>query len=84
MLLPDRIPAVEVEKSIQDSGETLITKVSIFDLYKGKGIPEGQKSLAVSMRFATHDRTLTDEEVGMAMEKIVETLKTKLGATLRT
>ena len=38
--------------------------VSVFDVYKGEGVPEGKKSLAFNLRFRAEDRTLTDSEVG--------------------
>ncbi len=84
LLLPDRIPAVEIEKVIQDSGEELVTDVRIFDVYKGKGVPSEQKSLAITIRFARNDRTLTDDEVNQAQQNLVNILKTRLGAALRT
>ena len=44
--------------------------VSIFDVYKGKGLPPGKKSLAFNLRFRANDRTLTDKEVGKAFSAL--------------
>ena len=84
LLLSERIPSVEVKKAIQDSGVDLVESVKIFDVYRGKGVPDGRKSLGVKLRFARSDSTLTDDEVNVALAKIVEGLQAKLGASLRT
>lgn len=44
--------------------------VSIFDVYTGKGLPEGKKSLAFNMKFRSDDRTLTDKEVGEVFDEV--------------
>ncbi|MFH1619033.1 MAG: phenylalanine--tRNA ligase subunit beta [bacterium] len=54
------------------------------DLYEGKGIPEGFKSLSVRLTFSLPDRTLTDTEVDKSVGRILETLSSSLGAKLRT
>jgi phenylalanyl-tRNA synthetase beta chain len=55
----------------------------LFDLYRGSGIPEGKKSLAVRIRYGSDERTLTDEEVNKAHQKIVDSLCNRLGAEIR-
>ncbi len=47
-----------------------VEKISIFDVYKGKGLPEGKKSLAFSLAFRSSERTLTDEEVSCVFAEI--------------
>ena len=84
LVVPERIPAVEVEKAIQDSGVDLVEAVRIFDVYRGQGVAPGMKSLAVTVRFASDERTLTDAEIEGAQGRIVAALKTTLGAELRT
>jgi phenylalanyl-tRNA synthetase beta chain len=84
LLLSERIPSVEVAKAIQDSGVELVESVRIFDVYRGRGVPDGSKSLGVKLRFARGDGTLTDDEVNVALAKVVEGLQAKLGASLRT
>lgn len=83
IIVEDRIPAVEVEKAIEDCGVALVSGVRIFDIYRGQGISAGKKSMALTVRFLRNNRTLTDLEVEAAYEKIVGMLKTKLGAELR-
>ena len=57
--------------------------VDIFDVYMGKNIPDGKKSLAIRLEFGASDRTLTDAEVAGFVEKIVAALAAKTGAVLR-
>ena len=57
--------------------------MKLFDVYKGKGIPEGKKSVAYSMSLRAADRTLTDEECDKAMKKAIEALEQGFGAVLR-
>ena len=83
LVLEDRIPAVEVEKAIQDSGTELVNGVNVFDVYRGKGISDGCKSLGITLRFARDGATLTDDEVDASLSKILRVLQTKLGASLR-
>jgi len=62
----------------------LVSQVNLFDVYSGKQVPEGKKSLAYSIVFLSPDHTLTDDEVNGVMERIVARLNKEFGATLRT
>lgn len=84
ILLDEKIPSVEILKVIQNSGVSLVAEVRIFDVYRGKGIPDGKKSMAYTIRYASPERTLTDEEVTGAHANIIGSLEEKLGAVLRT
>lgn len=57
--------------------------VSLFDVYEGKNLPEGKKSLALSLVYGDPERTLTDDEVNQTHFKLVDALKAKLGVELR-
>ncbi|OGC90819.1 MAG: phenylalanine--tRNA ligase subunit beta [candidate division Zixibacteria bacterium RBG_16_53_22] len=83
IVLNEDIPARTIEDEISKAAGSLLDEVWVFDLYRGKGIPNGKKSLAFGMKFRLADRTLTDEEVGQALEKIVSALKVRFGAELR-
>jgi phenylalanyl-tRNA synthetase beta chain len=61
----------------------LIEQIKLFDVYTGDQVPQGKKSLAYRLAFQSATKTLTDEEVGTVMKKILETLNKQLGATLR-
>ncbi len=69
----------EVMKDIRDSvsGELTLEKLRLFDVYQGKGIPEGYRSLAYSLSYRSHERTLKDEEVESVHNNVRETLKAK-------
>jgi phenylalanyl-tRNA synthetase beta chain len=66
------------------NGKFLVGPVSIFDLFSGKGLPDDKKSIACSMRFRALDRTLGEDEVNGAFEKIVKKIEQDTPFTLRT
>ncbi|MEA4969865.1 MAG: phenylalanine--tRNA ligase subunit beta [Candidatus Pelethousia sp.] len=61
----------------------LLENVELFDVYRGKGIPAGKKSMAYSFTLRAEDRTLTDEDISSAMAALVASLEEQLGAELR-
>ena len=67
---------------IRKKGGALVESYELFDVYEGAQIQEGYKSLAYKIVFRAKDRTLTDEEVTNAMNKIITTLE-EMGASLR-
>lgn len=83
IVLEDHIPLVEVEKVISDTGIKLLDDVFVFDVYEGKGVPQGHRSLGIALRFSREDRTLTDDEVTEAQKMILSRLSENLGAELR-
>ena len=83
LVVPDRVTAAEVETAIRGRGGELLTEVAVFDLYRGNGIPEGGRSLAFRLRFASSDRTLTDEEVDRVIGRVVDHLREALGVERR-
>jgi phenylalanyl-tRNA synthetase beta chain len=68
--------STDVQKALAKAARTAVgnafglEKVSVFDVYAGAGLPEGKKSLAFNLVFRASDRTLTDEEVNAAFQKI--------------
>ena len=78
------IPCVEILGIIQNSGVSLVDNVRVFDVYCGKGIEEGKKNIAYTIRYSSNERTLTDDEINMAHSKIIKELENKVGAILRT
>lgn len=83
MLVKDEVMVKQIEDIIRQRAGKILEKITLFDVYKGKQVPEGMKSVAYSITFRAEDRTLTDEEVGKAMRKVVDGLKTGLDAQLR-
>lgn len=82
-LLDNNITSEEVIKSIKKAGGKLLTKIEVFDLYKGKGIPENTKSLAFNLYFEDNTKTLTLEEVMPIFEKIINEIEKKYKASVR-
>jgi phenylalanyl-tRNA synthetase beta chain len=83
MLVDDNVLVRQIERLIASKAGKILEEIKLFDVYKGKQVPEGKKSVAYSIIFRASDRTLTDEDVGKAMGEIVKALAQKLGAQLR-
>ena len=77
------VTADDVLKAAKSADRVLIDSLSVFDLYEGKGVPEGKKSLAISVRLQPKDKTLTDAEIEAVAQKIVTAVAKATGATLR-
>ena len=76
------LPAGDLVKAVKQAERELIDTVSVFDVYEGKNVGEGKKSLALSVRIQPKTATLTDPEIEALAQKIVSAA-VKLGATLR-
>ena len=83
LLLNTNIPFKDLKKLAFETEKKLLQEVSLFDVYKGKNLPEGKKSYAVSFTLQDTQKTLTDKQIDSAMKKLHEAFKTKLGAELR-
>ncbi len=88
----DRDLAVVIDESllsrsigdkIKEVGGDLVEKVTLFDVYKGKQVPAGKRSLAYSICYRSQEKTLTDEEVDEIHRKVISELEKTFGATLR-
>ncbi|PJK17427.1 phenylalanine--tRNA ligase subunit beta [Chryseomicrobium excrementi] len=83
-LVVDReTPAETLESVIRASGGKLVTAIRLFDLYQGDKMAADKKSVAFSITYQDPERTLTDEEVVAAHEKVVAALAEQAGAELR-
>ena len=78
-----KIAAEDVVRAAKAAERALIESISVFDLYEGKGIPEGKKSLAITLRLQPKDKTLTDAEIEQIAQKIVAAVAKATGASLR-
>jgi phenylalanyl-tRNA synthetase beta chain len=83
ILVDEKITAADIEKVIKMNGGKMLEEVRLFDVYRGKQIPEGMKSMAYSLTFRAEDRTLTVEEANEIMGKIINSLKDVFNARLR-
>ncbi|MBN2797141.1 MAG: phenylalanine--tRNA ligase subunit beta [Clostridia bacterium] len=83
VLVKDEITNQMVIDIIKAKGGKFLESAEIFDVYKGEQIEKGYKSMAYALSFRAPDRTLVDEDVNKAMEKILKQLEDELGAELR-
>ncbi len=83
IVVKEEIPAKEVEELIRQTGGEILSNIRLFDVYRGKQVGEGKKSLAYSLIYQHPERTLTDEEVAKVRNSIVYRLEKELEAGLR-
>jgi phenylalanyl-tRNA synthetase beta chain len=81
-IVPETIAAGDLIRAAKGADKTLIDQVELFDIYAGKGIEDGQKSLAIDVTLSPRDETLTDAQIDAVSAKIIKAAE-KLGATLR-
>ncbi|TAL82172.1 MAG: phenylalanine--tRNA ligase subunit beta [Beijerinckiaceae bacterium] len=77
------VKAADLVKAAQAADKSLITEVTVFDVYEGKGIPEGKKSIALAVTLQPREKTLTESEIDALAGKIVAEIARKTGAQLR-
>lgn len=83
LVVPQEIPADDVLAALREGAGELLEDVALFDVYAGKGIEEGKKSLAFGLRFRAADRTLTADEASAARENAVAMAASRFGAVQR-
>jgi phenylalanyl-tRNA synthetase beta chain len=77
------VKAGDIVRAAQGADKKLITDVRVFDVYEGKGIDEGNKSIAIAVTIQPREKTLTDQEIDAVAAKIVAEVTKKTGGTLR-
>ena len=75
--------ANEIEILVKNVNPDLIQSVKTFDVFEGQNLPEGKKSLAINVILQSVSKTLTDSDLEQISNKIIETVKEKTGATIR-
>ncbi|HEX6751187.1 MAG TPA: phenylalanine--tRNA ligase subunit beta [Longimicrobium sp.] len=83
LLVPFAVTAAELEETIRGGAGPLLESVAPFDLYEGKGLPEGTRSLAWRLGYRAPDRTLTDREVDASVERVLKALEERHGVRRR-
>ncbi len=83
MIVPEAVTHEAVLSAVKQTKPANLESVELFDIFRGKHVPEGQKSLAYAFTYRAADKTLTDGEVNLAHEKIVTAFKAQLSATFR-
>ena len=77
------VPQGDVEQAIREAGESLLASLNLFDLYVGEPLGAGKKSLAYALELQPVDHTLTDREANAVIAQIVDLVKNRCGAALR-
>ncbi|MGI8525023.1 MAG: phenylalanine--tRNA ligase subunit beta [Pseudolabrys sp.] len=77
------VKAADITRAVQSVEKKLISAVSVFDVYEGKGIDPGKKSIAIAVTFQPRDKTMTDQEIEALAGKIVAEVTKKTAGTLR-
>lgn len=83
VVVDEDVEAASVRAAVRASGGDILREVTLFDVYKGKQVGDGKKSLAFGLRFQSNERTLTDGEIAAASDTIVKALEERFDARLR-
>lgn len=83
VVVEEGVSAAALLACVQRSGGALLKDASVFDVYRGKGLAENSKSVALGLQFNDSSRTLTLEEIDAASTAIAQALSQELGATIR-
>jgi phenylalanyl-tRNA synthetase beta chain len=77
------VKAGDVVRAAQNADKKLISNVTVFDVYEGKGVEPGKKSIAIAVTIQPHEKTMTDAEIDALAGKIVAEVSKRTGAVLR-
>jgi phenylalanyl-tRNA synthetase beta chain len=77
------VPASDIIRATQSADRKLISKITIFDLYEGKGIDADKKSIGVAVTLQPREKTMTDQEIDAIAKRIVAEVGKRTGAILR-
>ena len=83
LLVEENLEVGRIEALIRKEGGRILENVKLFDVYRGKQVEEGKKSVAFTLTYRDKDKTLTDEDVAKVHNKVLEALEHKLNAVLR-
>jgi phenylalanyl-tRNA synthetase beta chain len=83
LVVPRAVKHGEIVAAIRQSGVADLTGVSLFDIFEDKGIGRGNRSLGYALDFCSPSRTLTDDEVNLSLQKIIQALKQALSVEIR-
>ena len=83
VVVDENVTVQSIQNCIAEVASTLLKNIQIFDIYTGKGVDSGRKSVALGLILQDFSRTLTDQDVEAEVENVVSSLKQKFAATLR-
>jgi phenylalanyl-tRNA synthetase beta chain len=84
LLVPDAVPAAEVERVIREVSGAQLERLELFDEFRGTGVPDGVRSLAWRLTFRHPERTLRDKEIEGRRVLLLKTVEAQLGVRART
>ncbi|MBR0660226.1 phenylalanine--tRNA ligase subunit beta [Neoroseomonas oryzicola] len=82
-IVEDKVTAEALLRAARGADKALITDVVLFDVYRGKGVPEGSKSLAIQVTLQPREATLTDAQIEAVADRVVAAVAKATGAVLR-
>jgi phenylalanyl-tRNA synthetase beta chain len=82
-LVDETIQSGQIENLIRQNGGPHLVSVDLFDLYQGKQVPQGKKSMAYSLCFTSQERTLTDADVDPVIARLIQEMQETFSASLR-
>jgi phenylalanyl-tRNA synthetase beta chain len=83
LIVAEDVTAERFEQAARSAGGKLLESVRVFDVYRGKGVPAGSKSVALALTYRSPERTLTAEEVENAHDRLVRKVSGAVGGELR-
>lgn len=83
LLIDSKVTMADIEEAVRSAERRLLSGVDLFDVYEGDKLPAGKKSYAISITLQDSEKTLQDKYIDKIMNKVIETLRNRLGAELR-
>jgi phenylalanyl-tRNA synthetase beta chain len=83
LLIDKTVKFSDVEAAVTNAERKLLRSVELFDVYEGKNLPAGKKSYAICIMLQDTEKTLTDKQIEMSMQRIIDALRKDVGAELR-
>lgn len=82
-VMDQKITAQQIQDCIKQSAGNLLVNLQLFDIYQGKGITEGHKSIAIGLTFQHAEKTLVESEINELVDGVINTLKKQFNVVLR-
>ncbi|KZE29804.1 phenylalanine--tRNA ligase subunit beta [Crenobacter luteus] len=83
LVVDEEVGVAAMQASFRRVAPAIVTDIALFDVYRGKGVPEGKKSLAFGVKLQDASKTLTDEEIDAAIAALLAAVEADHGAALR-
>ncbi len=83
IVVDESVPLAAIREHVSVGARSLLRDLRVFDIYRGKGVDSGRKSVALGLIFQESSRTLTDQDADQIVAAVVERLRRELDATIR-